>query len=358
MGPLACMACVTLACAVVVWICARPARVVGLASLTRAAVDTLPAGICLGSQSGVPILVNRRMDELACALVGHSILDARAFWQELSELPGSQALDGHGTDMHTLEVTTADGSVWQFARCKTLGRPSYLQIQAADVTAIARARAETSAANELLREQNARQQALLQDVEGINRQRELLAARMQAHRNLGECLLMTRKALEAVTTGTSGQERNDLLLELLSRWGGVLRGLGHAEPTAEGASSDTAELEDVAALIGCRIVWEGALPTDKVARSLVLAAAREALSNAARHAHATVLTVSCEREGGWTVARIWDDGDDAKAGATPSTLTEGAGLADLRRRIEGEGAVLELHLDKGVLLTVRIPEAG
>ena len=332
----ACMLCLALACALMVWTCAHPARVVSLASLTRAAVDTLPSGICLGNTSGVPILVNNRMDQLACTLTGHSILDARAFWRDLSELGCARLLDGDKLGARTLEVTAPDGSIWQFVHCKTISRPSYLQIQAIDVTAIARARAETSATNELLREQNARQQLLLQDVEKINLKRETLSARMQAHRSLGECLLMTQKAQEKV----------------------VLRGLGSVGPASEEGTSDVAELEDVAALIGCRIAWAGQLPEDKAARSMVLSAVREALSNAARHARATALNVSCEQQDGWSVARIWDNGQDAKAGRALGSLTEGAGLADLRARIEEEGGVLRLDLSRGVALTVRVPEAG
>ncbi len=181
---------------------------------------------------------------------------------------------------------------------------------------------------------------------------------MQAHRSLGECLLMTQKAQEKVAAGTAGRERDQLLLELVGRWQVVLRGLGSVGPASEEGTSDVAELEDVAALIGCRIAWAGQLPEDKAARSMVLSAVREALSNAARHARATALNVSCEQQDGWSVARIWDNGQDAKAGRALGSLTEGAGLADLRARIEEEGGVLRLDLSRGVALTVRVPEAG
>ena len=63
----ACMLCLALACALMVWTCAHPARVVSLASLTRAAVDTLPSGICLGNTSGVPILHTDRPFHPGCA---------------------------------------------------------------------------------------------------------------------------------------------------------------------------------------------------------------------------------------------------------------------------------------------------
>lgn len=160
-----------------------------------------------------------------------------------------------------------------------------------------------------------------------------------------------------MAAGAPVRERDQLLLELVARWQTVLRGLGSVGPTSGEGTSDVAELDGVAALVGCRVVWSGELPTEKVARSLVLSAVREALSNAARHAHATVLRVSCERQDGWTVAHIWDNGQDAQAGGAPSSLTEGAGLADLRAKIEEEGAVLQLDLSRGVSLTMRVPEA-
>ena len=68
----------------------------------------------------------------------------------------------------------------------------------------------------------------------------------------------------------------------------------------------------------------------------VLAVTREALSNCARHAHATAVTISLAQQDGLITLDITDNGRGL------GTPTRSSGLASMRRRAENNGGTLEI----------------
>ena len=80
---------------------------------------------------------------------------------------------------------------------------------------------------------------------------------------------------------------------------------------------------------------------------------REALSNVARHANATRVSVSLEREGSQAVLTVRDDG----VGFKPDTNSHGNGMRNMRERAGGLGGELEVMAgpDGGTILRVRFP---
>jgi signal transduction histidine kinase len=80
----------------------------------------------------------------------------------------------------------------------------------------------------------------------------------------------------------------------------------------------------------------------------------EALTNVAKHAHASQVRVSLDEDDGWIVLTI---GDDGVGGADPS---QGSGLIGLRDRVEALGGTLEVHSEAnaGTVLTAQIPVAA
>jgi two-component system NarL family sensor kinase len=81
----------------------------------------------------------------------------------------------------------------------------------------------------------------------------------------------------------------------------------------------------------------------------------EALANAARHARAGTASVRLEREGGWLVVRVTDDGCGLRADARP-----GVGLVSMRRRAEELGGTLDVSgagdgERPGTVVTARLP---
>jgi signal transduction histidine kinase len=82
--------------------------------------------------------------------------------------------------------------------------------------------------------------------------------------------------------------------------------------------------------------------------------ASEALTNAAKHAHASAIDITVEADGRWLVLKIRDDG---VGGADPS---RGSGLISLRDRVQALGGALEVRSETGggTELIARIPIAA
>jgi PAS domain S-box-containing protein len=82
--------------------------------------------------------------------------------------------------------------------------------------------------------------------------------------------------------------------------------------------------------------------------------ASEALTNVAKHAHASAVDIAVEADGRWLVLKIRDDG---VGGADPS---RGSGLISLRDRVQALGGALEVRSETGdgTELIARIPVAA
>lgn len=89
----------------------------------------------------------------------------------------------------------------------------------------------------------------------------------------------------------------------------------------------------------------------------MLAIVREALTNVARHAHAEAVAVHISAGDGTCTLTISDNGKGIEAPAGGSTAEGGFGIANLRRRAEKLGGVLEVTSPDvgGTTVTVRVP---
>ena len=94
--------------------------------------------------------------------------------------------------------------------------------------------------------------------------------------------------------------------------------------------------------------------TDAVLAEQLLTVLREALSNTARHAHASSVTVEIEADAAEVVLRVTDDGV-----GLPEERSE-SGLANMRRRAEGAGGEIRLEpaTPHGTRLEWRVPLDG
>ena len=96
-------------------------------------------------------------------------------------------------------------------------------------------------------------------------------------------------------------------------------------------------------------------PVDTLIHGTVIgeieAVIREGLTNAARHAHASQVTLEVSADGGWLSVRISDDGVGMRQPVRSS------GLGNLRHRAESLGGSLTIedHPRGGTMLTWAIP---
>ena len=94
---------------------------------------------------------------------------------------------------------------------------------------------------------------------------------------------------------------------------------------------------------------------------VLLAAARELLTNVTKYARAHQVDVRCVERNGWTVLSVSDDGVGFDPSSVSGSLTSGhIGLASQRTRIESAGGdlMIESRLHEGTTVTVRLPIKG
>lgn len=325
------------------------------AKMIKKAIDSYPGGICFSALDGRVILVNEKMNKLMLELTGHTILNAKATWDELAHfanngkaekltqswLPKDTNNENESTHQQ-LFFRFSDGSVWRF-ELRFLDSDT-VQIEAAEITELYRLSEELYENTIRLQEMQKRQKALLDSIVEVNLNKEILAAKMHIHDELGHCLLATTKAM----TEDSLAENADMLRK---SWNSTIRDFSNISTVwTVPDSSLQSELMQVAELIGCKVIFSGKQPTQRKALQLLYAAIREALTNAVRHADATVLTVKIEQDEKSYHIEISDNGS-----VSVSSITEGNGLSALRQRLEQEGASLKVLCDKSVSLIVDIP---
>lgn len=325
------------------------------AKMIKKAIDSYPGGICFSALDGRVILVNEKMNKLALELTGHTILNAKATWEKLTNfanngkaekltqswLPKDTNNENESTHQQ-LFFRFSDSSVWRF-ELRFLDS-NIVQVEAAEITELYRLSEELYENTIRLQEIQKRQKALLDSIVEINLNKEILAAKMHIHDELGHCLLATTKAI----TEDRLAENADVLRE---NWNSAIHDFSNISTVwTVPDSSLQSELMQVAELIGCKVIFSGKQPTQRKALQLLYAAIREALTNAVRHADATVLTVKIEQDEKSYHIEISDNGS-----VSVSSITEGNGLSALRQRLEQEGASLKVLCDKSVSLLVDIP---
>lgn len=325
------------------------------AKMIKKAIDSYPGGICFSALDGRVILVNEKMNKLMLELTGHTILNAKATWDELAHfanngkaekltqswLPKDTNNENESTHQQ-LFFRFSDSSVWRF-ELRFLDS-NIVQVEAAEITELYRLSEELYENTIRLRQMQKRQKALLDSIVEVNLNKEILAAKMHIHDELGHCLLATTKAM----TEDSLAENADMLRK---SWNSTIRDFSNISTVwTVPDSSLQSELMQVAELIGCKVIFSGKQPTQRKALQLLYAAIREALTNAVRHADATVLTVKIEQDEKSYHIEISDNGS-----VSVSSITEGNGLSALRQRLEQEGASLKVLCDKSVSLIVDIP---
>ena len=339
-------------------------------------IDHLAGGICFFTPSGRPILTNRKLNELIFQLTNHTVINAQNTWEELQVLEAANGcvnLDkprmnqehlGQAED-DCLYFSFPDNSIWRFRRNELTDRsPHFIQLEASEISDLYRYSRELYSNNRRLAEQYTRQQKLLADIVDVNNKKEILSMKMRIHDDLGRSILTTKQHLLAHTL-------SEQLPNLVEIWGNTIRRMEDFTQLSsnEEVASPELELLQASNMIGCRINFYGSRPSERKTVLLLYAAVREALTNAVRHANANQLDVIIQpgiqlggRLGDGNIGRDIDADNRSyhveisDNGTVPvMNLAEGSGLSNLRRRLEQEGATLQIILKGGVALVVELP---
>jgi signal transduction histidine kinase len=309
----------------------------------REALDNLPNGLSISDREGLPLLVNRRMYDLAQEVNGRFMQNAEVFWQSLVDFEGRDGIE-RIQNGHFPILRWPDGSVWRFYKTELLlSGHRYIQITATDVTSLHQVSTELSASNAALKKQQRRLKKLIEGMVEITREKEILAVKVHIHNELGRCVLAGRRSLE----DPSGKG----IEQAMTLWDDVANRLEiSAVETTPTAGEALCQLTGLAALLGCAIEIEGEMPKNEDTAYLLLTAVREAVTNAVRHAGANRVKVELSQEENTIIAQISDDGLKCTA-----EIIEGSGLASLRNRILQAGGEMNILCNRGVSLHLRLP---
>lgn len=299
------------------------------AGAVKEGLDAMPTGVCFAAPEGTPLLVNVQMDRLCGLLLDRGLLDARAFWDALRAGAFKNGVRLSGLEP-AVTVRTADGTVWDFRRSVLdTAQGPVVELIAYDVTEQYRLNRELTARTRRLAAVGARLRLFSREVERVAREKELLAAKIHIHDELGRTLL----ALRAYLAQPAGSRDRRTILPL---WRYVASALETG--SVRDGPDDWMAAQEAARAVGVTAECAGALPSNAQQRALLLAAVRECANNAALHAGAARLLLVVRENGAAVSAELTNDG------APPETeVRETGGLKNLRAAVEKAGGVMTVE---------------
>ena len=300
------------------------------AASIKESMDELPAGICFYLEDGRCILSNHRMQDICFSLQGNALQNGALFYDLVRAKPIHQLPDGTAISFHHRMITYR-------------GEPLH-ELIANDITDLYKKSEQLKANNDRLRKLAENMKAYSENITESVREKEILQAKINIHDEMNRVILITRKSLH----GASMSERQGIL----RTWQQVL--LLCKEADSHKTSSVVADLNTLATAIGIRLVWTGVpgAMTSSV-QSLFLAAAREAMTNAIKHAHAETFEISIRENSDSLQARFTNDGK-----VPDHPVTACGGLLNLRQRLESAGGQMKIETNPAFCVDVIIPKGS
>lgn len=306
--------------------------------------DKLPTGICCCDGDGKPMLTNHCMEKLCLKITGKPLLNAKVFWEELSEgdtVSGNTVIKKGDEPIIRLDT----GEVRCFSKREMISeKRRAFEITAADVTEQYGLSSRLMASNAELEEIKNRLVVFSENVADITREKEVLAAKISIHNKLGTALLASKRYIQE----DSPLDRKSIL----KIWQDSISFLEREAKQPESRSLDG--LYDAARIMGLTLAVEGELPQgDNKTMRLIMSGARECITNAVHHADARKLVIRILSDSHFTTVEYTNDGI-----RPVGIITEGGGLSSLRREVEEKGGQMQIDCVSQFVLRLKIPKTG
>lgn len=312
----------------------------------KESLDALPDGVCYFTGDGQPLLVNDRMNQLCGMLFDTEVLNAEQFWHGLTEKKWDDGTEVLCTSP-TVTLRTRDKRVWDFRRnIPEKGSPGICEITAVDVTEQYLLNSELKKRNEMLDRINRRLRRYNSEIEHVIAEKELLAAKVQVHDDVGRALLAFRSTY---LSQPPGERDRAGLLRLWRANVAVLKN----EASFKREKNDRELLWQAAQAVDVDIVLDGELPENGNERKILLSAVHECLTNTVKHAGGHKLYVHIETFGPVIRAELSNDGNPPE-----KEIQETGGLLDLRRTVEASGGVMRIESAPRFLLHITLVKGG
>ena len=315
-----------------------------LSSLTamsvKEAIAELPVGLCFYDETGRILLLNEQVANDCKELTGAPLYDGNAFWSSISDGKVANGITVSQSE-GSLIVERADGRVTLCKRVvhDTDGKRVY-ELCGTDISREFALKKEIEQKNENLRKMNLRLKKYGEIVAEVTREKEILAARIKVHGNLGSLILRTKKELS--------QGEYDRA-SLIASWNDILS-LIFAPDCDE--QDKFAEADRTAASVGVRIFYDGKRPKKGTqAEKIFAGAVFECVTNTARHADGTELYVTMTESETEYAVTITNNGKQPE-----QDIKEGGGLSSLRRVTENAGGRMTVESVPKFSITITVPK--
>lgn len=312
-------------------------------SAIKEAADTLPAGICYFSESGVVKLCNRQMFRLYHSMAQSDLQTLAELRQALgecdehtavSQLPGRKQM-----------YLFPDGRVWKYTENTFAARDgnTYTEALFSDVTELYGKQLELEGQIQKLKQMACKIRELSGNAMAAAREREILAAKTRLHAQMGENLTVLRQTL--LVSGS--RKAQDAAVHAMRRTVQFLM----ADSEEAGMDAGFDEFLQTAANSGVRVHIDGTLPGQQEIHEVFVIAMRECLTNCVRHGEADEMYIGLSEENGNAVCRITNNGIVPEEGITPQ-----GGLKNVQRHVANCGGGMNIRCTPAFSVTITIPE--
>lgn len=305
----------------------------------KQAVDDLPMGLCFSDSFGRIILCNCIMSNIGIMLLGshpQTLDELESALQKPSKKSGVEILKG-SEKLYRFP----DGRIRCFYKY-ILTAPEikgYTQLSAQDVTDVYNENLNLERSNQKLRDLNKKLNKMYECLEDTVREKESLDLKIYIHDTLGRSLITIQDIISSSSDSVETKLENlKEAVSYLSSNRSVFRN------TFEDVRQKAAEM-------GVRVILDGDIPTDTPAEALIVAAAKECVTNCIRHAKGDLVKVEVRKTDNIIRVVITNNGDSPR-----KKPAEGCGLSSLRRSVEASGGEMHIFYMPAFALILNIPE--
>lgn len=325
----------------------------------KESIDLLPDGVCFSTDRGMPILMNSRMRQLCTEFTGEGLMDTEKFWRDLRN--GNVRKGIRPLKQREAAFIDTNGQVWDFRRSRlSYGGEKVTEISAVNITTQYHLHKELVERYERLNDVNSRLHHFSEEVEKVSREKEILAAKIKLHDEIGRSLLILRsyltetpeKSIQTETPEKSAQTEKRDRSRLLPLWQYIVTSMQEGTILKEREDS-LLLLKKEAADFNVDIFLEGLLPANPSVRNVIFAAVRECAGNTAKHARGDRLFITIHDTEENTEVFITNNGN-----APGGSIHETGGLKNLRKMVEERGGSMQIKSSPVFVLHLCFPERG
>lgn len=313
----------------------------------KESMDNLPDGICFSKLDGTPLLVNRVMQDISCAVFGNMLANDLVCARDIKNNNIKKEARILHRDPLVLEAL---GDIWYI---EILIHENVRETLAYKITLEWGLYQKIEKKNRQIEKINQSLKEYQKNVAEYTRQKEILQAKIKIHDKIGQSLIYFKRYLDM---DEKTKEDRDKLINLWMESLLMLEEKDDFLSEKNDSSKSIVKFEKLISTakdIGVAVHVDGAIPKSEGDLNLLVEIVHEALNNAIRHGQAKNIWIKLE-EGNLNIhCKIKNDGVLSK-----EPIVEKGGLKNIRQSIENCGGKMKIEMDPNFILDLSWPKGG